>query len=186
MSFTALLILSFGVAMDAAAVSAARGFAARRLLWRHALLVAVVFGGFQALMPVLGWAIGASVGPLIEAWDHWVAFGLLAAIGGHMLWEARHDPEVERGTNLFGLRVMLVLGVATSIDALAVGITLPMLGAPFAASIATIGLTTALVSALALYAGRRFGRALGARLDVAGGLMVIAVGTRILVEHLSA
>lgn len=195
MSFGAILFLAVGLAMDATAVAAARGLAAPKLLPRHVALVAIFFGGFQALMPLIGWGVGSSVGPLVQAWDHWIAFVLLAAIGGKMLWEARgaEDDEGAEGderaspaVDPFGLRVMLVLAVATSIDALAVGCTLPMLNAPFLLSLATIGLTTALLSALGLFAGRRFGALLGKRLDLAGGLVLVGLGTKILVEHLSA
>ncbi len=186
MSFPSILMLALGLAMDATAVSAARGLAVPRVLPRHVVLVALFFGGFQALMPLVGWFVGAKVGSFVEAWDHWIAFILLGAIGGKMLWEAwgTSDEEEKNDDDLFGLRVMTVLAIATSIDALAVGITLPMLGAPLALSIATIGVTTAILSAIGLFAGRRFGSLLGKRLDVAGGLVLIGLGTKILIEHL--
>jgi len=186
-SFSAILVLAVGLAMDAAAVSAARGMATPTLRLRHVALVAGFFGGFQALMPLLGWFIGDRMGPLVRAVDHWIAFGLLVAIGAKMLWEARGEPSPasEKG-DLFGLRIMLVLAVATSIDAFAVGITLPMLNAPLVMSLVTIGTTTAVLSALALYAGRRFGAVLGKRLDVFGGLLLIALGVQILAQHLRA
>lgn len=189
MDFPSLLALSVGLAMDATAVSAARGLAAPVLRVRHAATVAVFFGGFQAGMPLAGWALGSRLGPLVAAWDHWIAFVLLAGIGLKMLHEARSGAEAVRGRTdreLFGLRVMFVLAVATSIDAFAVGITLPMLDAPFALSLATIGVTTAVLSALGLVAGRRFGAILGRRLDAFGGLVLIALGGKILVEHLRA
>ena len=190
MSFGALLLLAIGLAMDATAVSAARGLAAPKLLPRHVGLVALWFGGFQALVPAIGWWVGSRVGAMVQAWDHWIAFVLLGAIGGKMLWEAwgasDDDDETARQEDLFRTKVMLVLALATSIDALAAGITLPLLGAPLLLSLATIGITTALFSAFGLFAGRRFGSMLGKRLDVAGGLMLIGLGTKILVEHLSA
>lgn len=190
MSFGAVLLLAIGLAMDATAVSAARGLATPRILPRHVALVAVWFGGFQALMPALGWLLGSRMGPMVQAWDHWIAFGLLAAIGGKMLWEAwgarEDDDETPPPADMFRTKVMLVLAVATTIDALAAGITLPLLGAPLLLSLVTIGVTTALFSALGLFAGRRFGALLGKRLDVAGGLLLIGLGTKILVEHLSA
>jgi putative Mn2+ efflux pump MntP len=185
MGLGSLLLLAVGLSMDAMAVAAARGLATPHLRPRHALLVAVYFGGFQALMPLVGWLVGRQVGPWLEAWDHWIAFGLLALLGVKMLWEARHQEAPGPG-DLYGTRVMLALAVATSIDALAVGVTLPMLGAPLVLSLVTIGATTALLSALGLYAGRRFGAMLGARLDVAGGLVLIGMGVKILVEHLRA
>ena len=189
MNAPTILALSAGLAMDATAVSAARGFAADALRVRDVLRVALFFGGFQALMPWLGWLLGDAVGPWVTAWDHWIAFVLLGAIGGKMLWEARSEPAVECGAaskcdDLFGTRVLLLLAVATSIDALAVGITLPMLGAPMAFSLASIGLVTAGLCALGIVAGRRFGSLLGRRLDAFGGLVLIGLGTKILLEHL--
>ena len=178
--------------MDATAVSAARGMATPRILLRHVMLVALFFGGFQALMPLLGWIVGSRVGPFVQAWDHWIAFVLLGAIGGKMLWEARgtkdanEEEKASTDKEPFGMKVMFVLAVATSIDALAAGITLPMLDAPLVLSIATIGVTTAVLSALGLFAGHRFGAILGKRLDFAGGLVLIGLGTKILIEHLRA
>jgi putative Mn2+ efflux pump MntP len=174
--------------MDAMAVSAARGLSAPRIQPRHVLLVALFFGGFQALMPLIGWVVGSWIGPIVQAWDHWIAFVLLGAIGGKMLWEARgtKDDEPRADQDLFGIQVMFVLAVATSIDALAAGVTLPMLKAPLLLSLITIGVTTAVLSALGLFVGRRFGAALGQRLDVLGGLVLIGLGTKILIEHLAA
>lgn len=189
MHFSAILLLAIGLAMDATAVSAARGLATDRILPRHVLLVATFFGGFQALMPFIGWVLGSQVGPFVQAFDHWIAFVLLVAIGGHMLWEARGGDEPEAVTeespkdDLFGLRTLFVLAIATSIDALAAGITLPMLDAPLGLSLATIGITTALLSAVGLYAGRHFGKLLGKRLDIAGGLVLIGLGVKIVIEH---
>ena len=179
------MLLALGLAMDASAVSAARGLATPRILPRHVLLVAVFFGGFQAFMPLLGWLLGSSLGPFVQAWDHWIAFALLSAIGGKMLWEVRDTrPGVERAEgDPFGLRVMLVLAIATSIDALAAGVTLPMLNAPLLLSVATIGITTGLLSVAGLFAGRHFGALLGKRLDVAGGLILIGLGVRAALGH---
>lgn len=190
MTFGAIFLLAVGLAMDATAVAAARGMAARRLQLRHVLAISLLFGGFQALMPLIGWFVGARLGPIIQAWDHWIAFALLSAIGGKMLWEARAKPDVDTELApdvdaLFNVRVLLVLAVATSIDALAVGVTLPMLNAPFASSLVTIGVTTTVLSALGVLAGRRFGAALGQRLDAFGGVVLIGLGLKILIEHLS-
>jgi manganese efflux pump family protein len=171
--------------MDAAAAAAARGVAVQTIRARHIALVALFFGGFQAAMPVAGWLIGTGLGPIVQAWDHWVAFALLAGLGCRMLWEARHGGGAPRG-NVFSLRVMVVLALATSIDALAAGIMLPMVQAPLLLSVVTIGVTTALMSIAGLFAGRRFGAAIGSRLDVIGGLVLIALGFKILIEHLSA
>jgi putative Mn2+ efflux pump MntP len=186
MKLGSILLLAFGLSMDAMAVAAARGFAVRRVRFRHVALVAGLFGGFQALMPFIGWLLGSRVGHVIQTWDHWVVFAVLAGIGGKMLWEAfqqQHDAPLDEQT-AFGLRVMLLLAIATSVDALAAGFTLPLLGAPLALSLSTIGLTTALLSAVGLFAGHRFGAALGKRLDALGGIVLIGLGSKTLLEHL--
>jgi putative Mn2+ efflux pump MntP len=140
-------------------------------------------------MPLLGWILANQLGTAVQAWDHWVAFLLLGGIGVKMLWEARGvgpptlEP-VEWGDDVFGIKVMLALAVATSIDAFAAGVTLPLFDAPLVLSLVTIGATTAVLSALGLFAGRRFGSLLGKRLDVFGGLALIGLGTKILLEHL--
>jgi len=137
-------------------------------------------------MPLAGWLIGAGIGPLVEAWDHWIAFALLSLIGANMLREAfsaeGNATDAASGAD-FRLHTMLVLAIATSIDALAAGITLPMMGAPLVLSLVTIGLTTAVLSVLGLFAGHRFGAVLGKRLDIAGGLILIGLGLKILIEH---
>jgi putative Mn2+ efflux pump MntP len=184
-SFVGLLLLAIGLAMDATAVSVARGLQIARVLPRHVISVALFFGGFQALMPLVGWQVGSQLGPLLRLWDHWVAFVLLAAIGGKMIWDAKAESGnlARPGADPFGLSTMLLLAIATSIDALAAGITLPMLDAPLWGSIATIGLVTAACSAAGLFAGRQFGQRLGARLDLFGGLLLIGLGVKVLLEH---
>lgn len=186
MTFPAILLLACALAMDAAAVSASRGMAASRLRPRHAVLVASFFGGFQALMPLVGWLVGSRVGPLLGGWDRWIAFALLSGIGAKMLWEARSPEEAppeetRRDEKLFGLRVMLLLAIATSVDALAAGFTLSLVGAPLLVSVVTIGVVTAILSVAGLYAGRRFGALLGQRLDAAGGLVLIGLGIKNLI-----
>ena len=188
MKFGSILLLAFGLSMDAMAVAAARGLAVRQIRARHVALVAGFFGGFQALMPLFGWLLGSAVGKAIAAWDHWIIFALLGAIGGKMLWEAfrGNAPEALDEADAFGLRVMLLLAIATSIDALAAGFALPLMGAPLGLSLLTIGVTTALLSALGLFAGHRCGAALGSRLDAVGGIVLIGLGIKTLIEHLSA
>ncbi len=172
--------------MDAAAVSAARGLAAKVVRARDVVMVAGLFGGFQAAMPVLGWLLGSWLGPAVAEWDHWIAFVVLVGIGGKMLLDARRGGGEELlGDDLFAWRVMLMLGVATSIDAFAVGVTLPMLGARLGVAVVTIGVTTAVLSVVGLWAGRRAGAMLGRRLDALGGVVLIGLGLKILVEHLA-
>ncbi|AKU90912.1 manganese efflux pump MntP family protein [Vulgatibacter incomptus] len=177
--------------MDTVAVAAARGLAASKIRARDVALVGGLFGGFQAFMPLIGWAIGNQLGPLVATWGPWLAFALLGGIGGKMLWEARGTgADAEEGAKSaagepFGLRVMLLLAVATSIDSFVVGITLPMLDAPLVLSLLTIGITTAVLSSGALLAGRHFGGIFGPRLNAFGGLVLIGLGVKALVEHLA-
>lgn len=187
LSFGSILLLSFGVAMDATAVAATRGCAVPRVLPHHVALVVLFFGGFQALMPLVGWIVGVGVGSAVHDWDHWIAFALLSAIGAKMLWEARSPAASEPAPkDPFAPKVMFLLAVATSIDALAVGATLPLVDAPLLLSLATIGITTAIFSVLGLLAGRRFGALLGKRPDLVGGVVLIGLGTKTLFEHLGA
>jgi len=186
MSFWQILLLAVGLAMDATAVAAARGCAAgARLHVQDVLRVAFLFGVAQALMPVFGWVLGQQLGDAVAAFDHWIAFVLLAGIGAKMLYEARGEPELENERPGFAWRLLIGLAIATSIDAFAAGITLPLLGAPFALSIVTIGVVTALLSGLGVLLGKHAGRLLGRKLDALGGAVLILLGLKILVEHLS-
>jgi manganese efflux pump family protein len=188
----ALVFLAVGLAMDAAAAAASRGLVVPEVRARDAIAVGLYFGGFQAAMPLVGYLVGARFGPLVAAFDHWIAFAILAVLGAKMIREAFATgvdldtrTTVDRAPAPFGPRIMVPLAVATSIDALAAGLALPLLGAPLLLSLAIIGVTTATLSVLALFAGRRFGGALGTRLDVFGGVVLIALGSKILVEHLT-
>jgi manganese efflux pump family protein len=167
--------------MDATAVAAARGVAG--ISRRDAWVLAGLFGAFQGGMAALGWAGGAVALRWIAAWDHWVAFGLLAALGVRMIVEAlRAGPEDP--DRVLSLRLMLVLAVATSIDALAAGVTLPMLAVREEVTVALIGGFAAVLSLLGVQLGRRLGARLGSRLELVGGLALVAIGVKILVEHL--
>lgn len=183
-----LLLLAFGLAMDATAVSIASAVAAPRVRVRDALLIAGCFGFFQGLMPALGWAVGARFLPLIERWDHWLVLALLGGLGVKMIWEALRHEEAEGAParNPFGLYSVLTLSVATSIDALAAGLTLPTLEFGLAAAVAVIAAVTFVLSLGGVSLGRRLGEAFGARLEVVGGLVLIGIGVRTVLEHLRA
>lgn len=175
--------MAFALAMDALAVAIASGIALRRPRLRQAGMIALCFGGFQAAMPVVGWFIGRSLHGVIAAIDHWVAFGLLAAIGLRMIHESRKAEGVRRDINPLEPRVLLLLGIATSIDALAVGVSLALLGAAILMAALTIGLITFGLSLLGVFVGRRLGRRFGRRTEFAGGMVLIGLGLKILVEH---
>ena len=177
-----VIALAIGLAMDATAVAATRGLRARR---GEGLLLAALFGGFQAGMAALGWLLGDYGGRYVAAWDHWIAFGLLAAIGGKMLLDARRLGDAEPDQRPPGGPLLyLGLALATSIDAGAAGITLPLLAVPPGFALAVIGAVTALLTLIGYRAGNALGRRLGSRLEVVGGLVLIAIGVKLLVEHL--
>ena len=185
MSFWEILLLAVGVSMDAFAVSIGKGLSAKRVSWREALLVAVWFGGFQALMPVVGYYLGVSFADLVEKVDHWIAFGLLLLIGGNMIREAfQKDDATAPADASFSFRTMLLLAIATSIDALAVGVSFAFLKAPLWSSIVVIGITTALFSAVGLLIGKKVGDRFHKGAEILGGLILIAIGLKILIEHL--
>ncbi len=184
MTVTELLFLSVGLAADAFAVSLCRGLAMKRLDGRRALLIAFFFGGFQALMPLAGWLLGSSFAGAIAAWDHWVAFLLLALIGGKMIKESFSGGE-EKDADDFRVRTLLLLAVATSIDALAVGITFAVLedvNVLFAASV--IGIVTFLLSLCGVLAGHRFGARFRGKAELIGGVILVGIGAKILLEGL--
>lgn len=189
MPFAEILLLAVGLSMDAMAVAASRGVTLGRVRARHLALVAGFFGGFQALMPCLGWALGSRIGGYVQSWDHWLVLLVLGGIGAKMLWESRGvgaeepPPNPERA---FTLPVLCLLAIATSIDALAAGFTLPLVGAPLPLSVVTIGVTTALLSAIGLLAGQRIGAAFAGKLEAVGGLMLIGLGVKTVIEHVRA
>ena len=181
MGFIELFLIAVGLSMDAFAVAVCKGLALKKITLRHALIVGLWFGGFQALMPVLGWLLGFRFEHVIESVDHWVAFVLLGIIGLSMIRESGNTEEV--GGDL-GVRSMLVLAVATSIDALAVGITFAFLSVKILPAACLIGVTTFLLSALGVYIGHVFGLKYKAKAELAGGVILILIGLKILLEHL--
>jgi putative Mn2+ efflux pump MntP len=181
-----VLSTAFAVAMDAVAVAALSGMARGRASWREALSLSAVFGIFQAVMPAIGYAGGALFRDAIADYDHWVAFALLGAVGAHMIRESRGGGLDERPTgNPFAARRLLLLGFATSIDALAVGLTLALLEVPVGVAVGIIGFTTFALCIPAARLGSRLGSAFAHRAELLGGVVLIAIGTNILIQHLS-
>ena len=172
--------------MDAVAVSITSGMARGRATWGESLRMGAVFGLFQAAMPAIGYALGAGFKDAIEAYDHWVAFALLAGVGLHMIKESFGDEAPEAGApDPFSARRLLLLGFATSIDALAVGLTLALIDVPFLLAVAVIGLTTFVLCVPAVHMGTRLGTRFAHRAEALGGIVLIALGARILYEHLA-
>lgn len=187
MSFVNLLIVAVGVSADAFAVSLAQGVRVRRHIHRDALLVAVTFGLFQALMPLLGWLLGAQFSTLIAPVDHWVAFALLLLVGAKMIWEALRPGEADAdAAGRLRARELLVLAVATSIDALAVGITFAFLDVDILPAVAVLGLVTGALTYIGVVLGHRVGTRFQKPAEIVGGLVLIGIGVKVLVEHLSA
>lgn len=183
MGFWELLALSVGLAMDAFAVSICKGLSIRKLKLSQALCVGLWFGVFQALMPLAGWLLGSAFTGLIQSVDHWVAFALLAVIGGNMLREGFRGDEEDCDPSL-GFGVMLTLAVATSIDALAVGITFALVNVDIAPAVALIGVVTFAISAAGVKIGNLFGARYKSRAEIFGAIVLILIGLKILLEHL--
>ena len=184
MNFAELLLLGVGLSMDAFAVSVCKGLATRRPSLQNMAGCGLCFGGFQALMPLIGFYLGSLFAEAIEAVDHWVAFVLLALIGLNMVREAVSG-ETEHEDADFSVRTMLTMAIATSIDALAVGISLAMSGGvQIWSAIAIIGVTTCLLSMLGVKLGSVFGDRFEKKAQIAGGVILILLGLKILLEHL--
>ena len=183
MSLTELFILAVGVSMDAFAVAVCKGLSIRHLSWRHAVLVGLYFGGFQAAMPLIGYLLGSHFKDAIASFDHWIAFLLLAAIGFSMIREACSKEEDELDSSL-GFKTMSVLALATSIDALAVGVSFAFLQTPIFQAVAVIGLTTFCFGVAGVKIGRLFGVKYETKAELMGGIILILIGSKILLEHL--
>jgi manganese efflux pump family protein len=184
MQLLTIIIIAVGLAMDAFAVSIISGSAYKQLKIRHAFRMAVFFGGFQAIMPLVGSLAGMSVKEYIAGFDHWVAFVLLSAVGAKMIYESFKITSVEENFNPGNILILLALSVATSIDALVVGITLSFLRIPIAIAVTIIGLVTFVLSYLGVLIGKRFGHFFEGKIEAIGGLVLIALGLKILIQHL--
>ena len=182
-----LFLLAVGLSMDAMAAAICRGLTVPKgkRTPRHALITGAWFGGFQALMPIIGYYLGYSFSDVVHSIDHWIAFALLLLIGGNMIREAIWGDQKSHNGD-FGVRNMLLMAVATSIDAMAVGISMAFLGINIWRAAAIIGIITLLLSATGIYLGRSVGSKLGDKAGIIGGIVLIAIGTKILIEHLSA
>lgn len=183
MGLVELFLIGVGLSMDAFAVSICKGLSMEKMRWRQGAVVALFFGGFQALMPLTGWLLGKQFERYIVSIDHWIAFVLLGYIGGKMIWDAFHD-EGDSCPASFDLKELLILAVATSIDALAVGITFAFLQVSILPAIALIGTTTFCISLGGVWIGHQFGSRYKNRATLIGGIILCLIGLKILLEHL--
>ena len=180
-----LFILAVGLSMDAFAVSVCKGLAMPKITLKKTLIVGAWFGGFQALMPAIGYVLGVQFRDKITAIDHWIAFVLLGIIGASMIKEAcSKDCDCEDVSESLDIRTMFLLAVATSIDALAVGITFAFLNVHIVAAVSFIGVTTFVISAIGVKIGNVFGTRYKSKAELAGGIILILLGLKILLEHL--
>lgn len=183
MGFVSVLLVAVGLSMDAFAVAVCKGLKMQKIDYGKTLLIGFFFGGFQALMPLIGWLLGIKFQRLISSFDHWFAFALLAVIGGKMVYDSVHsDDDI---SNSFSISELFVLAIATSIDALAVGITFGIfddINIFYAISI--IGITTFIFSIIGVFIGNKFSIVFKSKAELAGGLILIFLGLKILLEHI--
>ena len=189
MGIIELLFLSVGLAMDAFAVSICKGLNMTKINYKNAGIIALFFGVFQAGMPVIGYALGTRFAKYIESFDHWVAFGLLAFIGGQMIYEAvkgeEDDEDSDDDWDSLDIKQLFILAIATSIDALAVGITFALLdGMSIWFSVAMIGVVTFIISFFGVIIGNSFGNKYERKAELAGGVILVLIGLKILLEHM--
>jgi putative Mn2+ efflux pump MntP len=184
MELITIIVIAVGLAMDAFVVSIVSGGTYRQLHVKHALRMALFFGAFQAFMPLIGSLAGLSLKECIQDYDHWIAFALLAAVGVKMIYESFKIKAVEENPDPSNIFVLLVLSVATSIDALAIGITLSLITSSIALAATIIGLITFALSYAGVLIGKRFGHFFENKLEAFGGLFLIGIGIKILCEHL--
>lgn len=183
MEIAELMIIAVGVSMDAFAVSICKGLATQDIRPRHAGMTAMWFGGFQALMPLVGYFLGVSFADFVSSVDHWIAFILLGIIGGNMIIESFHKDDSHNVDHDFSFRTMLAMAIATSVDALAIGVSFAFLKVDIWQAVLLIGVTTALFSGAGIYIGNIFGNRYKSKAEFAGGFILIAMGLKILLDH---
>ncbi|MFT3888203.1 MAG: manganese efflux pump MntP family protein [Arachnia sp.] len=185
MSVWTVVLIGFGVSADAFAVALTSGLRMRRLNYRHAAVIAVTFAAFQALMPLLGWLLASQFARVLGPFDHWIAFGILALIGGKMIWDAiTPDDEDEAADERLNVKRLLLLGVATSIDAAAVGVSLAVMTVSIVQAMLIIGYITLALSFVAVLIGHRVGARFRAPAEAVGGVILVLIGLRVLLDHL--
>ena len=184
MSIIEIALIGVGLAMDAFAVSICKGLAMRRMNYKKAIIIAAFFGVFQALMPALGYVLGTTFANKIAAIDHWIAFILLALIGANMIKEALSSDDDECQDDSLRLGDLIMLSIATSIDALAVGITFAFINVSLLLSVSMIGIITFIICVIGVKVGNVFGEKYKSKAELAGGLILIVMGAKILIDHL--
>jgi putative Mn2+ efflux pump MntP len=185
MDIISITFIAFGLAMDAFAVSITSGLTIKHLRINHALKIAIFFGSFQSIMPLIGWSAGLGFRNYISGIDHWIAFGLLGIVGCKMIYESSKMGANNKKIDPLNVYVLLMLSIATSIDALAVGLSLSFLNLSIILPAVIIGMITFLLSIFGVYFGNRFGHYFEKKIEIIGGLILIGIGIRILISHLT-
>ena len=179
-----IIVIGFGLSMDAFAVAVCKGLSMKKMNWKNAIIIALYFGIFQALMPVIGFLLGTTFSDFVKSVDHWIAFILLVTIGLNMIRESFKKDDDERNDNI-DFKTMIILAIATSIDALAVGITFAFLKVDLTLSISLIGIITFVISLIGVKIGNVFGDKYEKKAEIFGGVILILLGIKILLEHLN-
>jgi putative Mn2+ efflux pump MntP len=175
--------IGIGLSMDAFAVSISCGLTIKNLKKRNAFKIGAFFGGFQAIMPVIGWLAGVNVRKLISGLDHWIAFGLLAIVGARMIHEALKEDDCGKRLNPLDTKTLLLLSIATSIDALAVGLSFAFLDISIVFPVIIIGLITFTISFAGVLGGKKIGQAFRKKVEITGGAILILIGLKIFIQH---
>lgn len=186
MNLLTILLIALALSMDAFAVSIASGIAIKKLRIEHALTIALWFGIFQAIMPLIGWFGGVNLRDVLEGVDHWVVFGLLLLIGFKMIWEAFKIDPIEKESNPLDIHILFTLSLATSLDALATGVSFALLGIPVVMPVIIIGAVTFLISFAGVWIGGKGGHFFGKKMEIAAGIILIIIGIKVLLSHLMA
>ena len=184
MTIIEIILISISLAMDAFAVSICKGLSMKYMNWKKAVIIGLYFGIFQALMPLLGYFLGVSFQYLVTSIDHWIVFILLVFIGGNMIKDAFSNEDLDNNDDI-GFKIMIILALATSIDALAVGITFAFLNVNIILAFSLIGIITFILSIIGVKIGNKFGDKYETKAQIAGGTILILLGLKILLEHLN-
>jgi putative Mn2+ efflux pump MntP len=184
MDILTLILIAVGLSVDSFAVSVSSGLILNQITFKRALRIATSLAIFQAVMPILGWFIGKRIETLTESFDHWLAFGLLFIIGGKMIWESFKSDALDKKMNPLELKVLIGMSIATSIDALVVGVSFAFINVNLLLTAFIIGLTTGVFSMLGILFGKKTGLRFGKNMEILGGLILIIIGIKILIEHL--
>jgi manganese efflux pump family protein len=185
MDLFTIIIIALGLSMDAIAVAVSLGLSIKSLKVQNGFVIGLFFGSFQAIMPVIGWSVGYGFKDLIAAWDHWIVFGLLTIIGMKMIYESIKIKSAEDEIKVLKMKVLLLLAVATSIDALAIGVSFAILRIAIITPVMIIGLVTFVLSFLAVGFGRHAGYLFQRKIEMLGGIILIGIGIKILLEHIA-